>query len=306
MAKTEFRLTVPFFAKILNIKTKYGIYFLQVFAGLLFFYSLSRLLYGFTNDKSITFLIALAFGFIYPGYSFVSEMEGFFDSFAFLFLLIAMMDINIIFVMIALFLAFWTDERAIIASSLIVFWWQYQYHVKTGNNFLRPTTKAYAFMGLYGVYMFLRWYLVRHFGFINQFGGIGLSALQGTINYLGIAFWQVFEGFWIFVGFAAYYLYKTRQYLPGVILVLLNFLLFSSSMLVSDITKSMAYLFPTIIIAFFIIKDVPEKKALKKLTVIVLFICFMYPSYNFIAGRSEPHPYNPVYIRVVKHILHIM
>ncbi len=104
MAKTEFRLTVPFLAKILSIKNKYEIYFLQVIAGLFFFYFLSKLVYGFTNDKLITFLFTLSFGFIYPGYSFVSETEGYFDSLALLFLLIAMLDINIIFIAIALFL----------------------------------------------------------------------------------------------------------------------------------------------------------------------------------------------------------
>jgi hypothetical protein len=303
MAKTEFRLTIPFLAKILNIKSKYGIYFLQVIAGLFFFYFLSKLAYEVTNDKLITFLFALSFGFIYPGYSFVSEMEGFFDSFAFLFLLIAMLDINIIFIAVALFFAFWTDERAIISGTLVVFWWQYKQYIQSGHNFLQPTVKSYTFLGVLGVYLFLRWYLIHYHSFVNQFSGTGFSCLIGTIDYWGIAFWQMFEGFWIFVGLAIYHVFKSKDYFPGIILIFLNFIVFSSAMLVSDITRSMAYAFPTIIISFFMIENVIEIKKLKFLMQIVLFICFMYPSCNIIAGRA-PRAYSPI-VRIIKHVLHI-
>ena len=104
MAKTEFRLTLPLFAKLLNIKTKYdGAYGLQLTAGILFFYFLVQLVLMLTGEKVTTFLFSLAFGFIYPGFSFVAEMEGFFDSFAFLFLLVALLDVSILVIACFLF-----------------------------------------------------------------------------------------------------------------------------------------------------------------------------------------------------------
>ncbi|MFP5041431.1 hypothetical protein [Parasediminibacterium sp. JCM 36343] len=304
MAKTEFRLTAPFLAKIFNIKTKWGIYILQLIAGFLFFGFLTVLLLLLTNDKGITFLFAMAFGFIYPGYSFVAEMEGFFDSFAFLFLLIAMLDINIMFIALAFFFAFWTDERAILASSLVLFWWQYQQNVKTKKSFFLPALQSFAFGFSLFIYLLLRWYLILHYGFKNQFAGAGLTVLGYTINYAGIVFWQAFEGFWLFLPIALYQLYCSKKYLIGIVFIMLNAALFLGALTVMGITRSMAYIFPSIIIAFYIAKESFEVTELKRLMAIVLLFCFVYPSYSFIVGKG-PHPYNPIYMRATKKLLHI-
>ena len=80
--------------------------------------------------------------------------------------------------------------------------------------------------------------------------------------------------------------------------------MFIAALTVCDVTRSKAYIFPSIIIAFLIVKDTVDTKILKQLTAIVLFFCFIYPSYSFIVGK-EPHPYNPMYLCFVKHLLHI-
>ncbi len=185
----------------------------------------------------------------------------------------------------------------------MIFWWQYKQYTQNRKNILLPTIKLWAFFGVLGLYVFLRWYLIHYHSFVNQFGGAGLSSLAITLNYLGIAFWQMFEGFWIFVGLAIYHVFKNKNYLPGIIVIFLNFMIFSSAMLVLDITRSTAYTFPTIIISFFMIRDVVEIKKMKTLMQIVLFICFMYPSYTFIAGW-RPRPYSPI-VRIFKRVLHI-
>ena len=304
MAKTEFRLTIPFLAKIFSIKTKYGIYLLQLLAGFIFFFSLTFFLLKITNDKLITLLLTMSFGFIYPGYSFVAEMEGFFDSFAYLFLLIAMLDINIAFIGLALFFAFWTDERAVIASSLVLFWWQYKQNNETGKNFFIPTKQSYVFIFVLGAYLLIRYLLINYCHFKNQFSGAGFSVFTITINYFGIAFWQAFEGFWLLVSLALYFLIKTKKYNQLIIFLFLNTLIFFIAMMVADTSKSISYIFPSILISLYIITQNIDNKEIKKISYIVLLFCFLFPSYTFIAEKP-PHPYNPVYMRIAKYLLHI-
>lgn len=302
MAKTEFRLTVPFLAKIFHIETTAGVYILQVLAGLLFFIFLHSLIYSIIPDNLIAFLFILSFGFLYPGFSFVAEMEGFFDSFAFFFLLVAMLDVHFLVVGVALFFAYWTDERAIFASSLILFYWQYKSVQENGRSFYTPTVKAYTLVTTLILYFALRWLLVNHFGFVNQLQGTG--TIYYTINYMGIAFWQAFEGFWILIILSLYYLYTNKTYVIGAFFVILSIMIFLIGMNVMDLTRSVAYVFPAIIIALYIVKNSLETAKIRHYLMICLLFCFVYPSYNFIVGKP-PHHFSPIYMRVAKKLLHI-
>ena len=303
MAKTEFRLTVPLLAKIFHINTKSEIYILQVLLGFLFFVLLYTVSYQIIPNKNIVFLFLMSFGFIYPGYSFVAEMEGFFDSFAFLFLLVAMLDINLIIIGIALLLAYFTDERSIFSSFLIIFYWQHKKYSTQQKSFYLPTKQTYAIVISIAFYIAARCALVNYFGFVNQFKGVGSSLLY-TINYMGIAFWQAFEGFWLLIIIAVYLLFKQRKYAIAGIFITLNATIFFIGMNVMDITRSIAYIFPSIIIALYIISTQLDVSKIKRYLMICLLFSFMYPSYNFIVGKP-PHSYNPIYMRVAKKLLHI-
>lgn len=302
MAKTEFRLTPPILAKVFFINTPAGMYILQVITGFLFFVMLYSLIYSIIPNYTITFISILAFGFIYQGYSFISEMEGFFDSFAFIFLLIALLDVHLIILALTLFLAYYTDERSVFSSFLIVFYWQYRNHTQNQKKFFLPSKQAYIMLITLLLYLVTRWILVNYFGFVNQFAGT--NTLIYTINYAGIAFWQAFEGFWFLIVLAILALYNQKKYAVALIFLILNALIFSIGMSVMDITRSIAYVFPSIIISLYILKDYFEYHKLKQVMLICLLFCFMYPSYNFIVGKP-PHSYNPIYIRVAKKLLHI-
>lgn len=303
MAKSEFRLTVPLLAKLLFIDTKPKLYALQVAAGLLFFFLLNGLALQLCRSKPIAFLFCMAFGFIYPGYSFIAETEGFFDSFGYLFLLIAMLDLPVVLIAAAMFFAFFNDERTIVASSLIVFWWQYKATAERGKNFFLPAKQTISIVVAFAVYCFCRWYLIAHMGFKNQFGGTGASVFASTMKYAGLGFWQAFEGFWLLVLLALAALYEQKKYFIGLLLIAINGLIYLAGLTVLDVTKSIAYLFPTIIIALYLVKDRIEAKEFRKYMACTLIFCFFYPSYYYIAG-AEPKPYYPIYLRVMKNMTH--
>lgn len=299
MAKTEFRLTPPFLAKVFQITTKVQMYLLQFVLGFTFFFLLTRLMYNISNNKVITFFVTASFGFLYTGYSFFSELLGIFDCFAFLFLLIAMMDTSIVVMAISLFLAFWTDERAIISSLLIIFWWQYKQLTLANKNFFLPAKQSYVIVLVAIIYFALRFYLITNFGFQNQFKGSSFSVIKDTINFYGLTVWQMFEGFWLIVISAFYKLIKDKKNVPALFFVLINLMLFISSLCIYDNTRSIAYAFPSIIISFFIIKDAID---LKKMSSIALLFCFIFPSYFYICGAAVTR-HDPIYIRILNKII---
>lgn len=302
MAKTEFRLTPPLIFKFLHINTKYGAYIFQVIAGFVFFFLIIHILSSFITDRTTITLFTLSFAFIYPGYSFIAEMEGFFDSFAFLFILIAMIDLPIIIIGLALFLAFWTDERAIFSSLLVLFWWQFKQYESKKASFFMPSKQAITLILVLFLYIFLRWYLVTYYGFVNQLQGTG--TLKYTINYAGLALWQAYEGFWIIIALSIYGFWNKKQYLILILFISSNFIIFYIGMNVMDITRSIAYIFPAIFIAIYTIKNNIDAKQLKQVVAISLLFCFIFPAYSIIVGK-QPHSYNPIYMRMAKKILNI-
>ena len=304
MAKTEFRLTGPFLAKVFHIGSKRAMYLLQLIAGYLFFFILTGVIFKMTADKVVTLFYTLAFSLLYPGFSFVAEMMGYFDSFAFLFLLVAMLDINIGFIILSLFLAFWTDERAIMAGMLVAFWGQYQQYIQKQKNFYMPSKHALAYVGTVLAYIICRWYLLSHLGFKNQFNGTGIHFISNTFRYIGMDIWQSFEGFWIIVVIAFYTLYTKKRWDIMLIFIAINIILFGVAHNVLDLTRSISYMFPSIIIATLIAKENLESKQLRQVICIALLFTFMYPCMSIIAG-GPPHIYYSLPMQLVKKLLHV-
>ena len=299
MAKTEFRLTPPFLAKVFLITTKVQMYLLQFTLGFAFFFLLTRLMYTISHNKVITFFVTASFGFLYTGYSFFSEILGYFDCFAFLFLLVAILDTSIFIMAISLFLAFWTDERAIVSSLLILFWWQYKQLTLANKNFFVPAKQSCVIILVVVTYFAIRYYLITNFGFQNQFKGSSFSVLKDTINYYGLTVWQMFEGFWLIVLYAFYKLLKDRKIIIALFFVLINLMLFVSSLCIYDNSRSIAYAFPSIIISFYIIKDAID---LRKMSSIALLFCFIFPSYFYICGAAVTR-HDPFYFRILNKII---
>lgn len=301
MAKTEFRLTVPFIAKIFQIDTKYKMYFFQVILGFLFFYFLTSFIFNYTQDKTNTFLFLLSFAFIYTGYSFFTDTEGYFDSFAYFFLFIAMLELPILAITIAFFLAFFTDERAILSGILVVLYGQYKTYIQSNKNYFKFSKQLWGFFISILFYLTARWILMNYFGFKNHFGGVGFKLYKITFNYFGISFFQIFEGFWLIISLSLFILKKTKEIYWIIAFIIVNLGYFLMSLTVADITRSGAYIFPSIFLSFLIVKNYATKEQLRYLLYFTTIISFVYPSY-FIIAAIEPKSFPPFIIHVIKNI----
>lgn len=299
MAKTEFRLTPPLLFKLAGITAKPAAYVLQLALGLVFFATAARLFHEITEDPVLTPALTLALGLIYTGFAFVVDVEGFLDPFGWAFLALCLdRRLQRLIPLFAL-LAFFTDERAVIAAGLLTVWYQLDRRGEPGAfALLKPTRSTLLLLLGLLLYGALRMTLVAGFGFKNQTAGTGLEILRFTLPLADQTLWQMLEGFWLFVALALAGLWRERR--DRLLLLLLPVAaaaVYGVALLVEDLTRSAAYGFPALFIALRLAKPTVSRAHFRTLGLLCLLICVLYPPYAQIA-RKSPRYFAPLYVRI--------
>ncbi|MBA3706240.1 MAG: hypothetical protein H0W84_10195, partial [Bacteroidetes bacterium] len=112
LAKRIFRLTMPVVGNLLNLNIT-GLLVLQSILGFLFFIIVSKLVFSITSDNVLSLIVCVGFTVIYIGKSFLID-SGCFDGTAFFLLSLTMFFRKPLLIFTCIFLACFTDERAII------------------------------------------------------------------------------------------------------------------------------------------------------------------------------------------------
>ncbi len=289
-SKLLFRITMPLIAHVLHLNV-IGILVVQAIFGTLLFYFAIRLFERITRDKVTALLLTLSLTFTYAGRVSFTEIRGMFDGLALFFLVTSMYFKNPVLIFISVFLASWTDERALIASSLVFLYWMYSNNF-SGNRFFY--TQTLAVLAGWIAYFGTRYILILFFDFETNAGGVGLSLLINQVNNTPMAVWSALEGNWLLVIAALYIALKTRKYTfsflyaGGIVLLLLV------SLSVLDLTRSMAYVLPSMFLAIALIKETETLSIMRKLAVTAAVISFIYPAYYtadvYYIGWTYPLP----------------
>ena len=162
-SKHTFRLTVPLLSKVLGLQSTWSIYFMQVIFVLFFFRLLVRFSDRLTVNSLIKVILPIAFCFIAIGQAGVFDVYGRFDSFSLFFLLTAMVFRSPFIIFSAVLLGGFTDERAFIATPMVILWWQVFEQGQdsfTLSNLMKLNSRALAaLLGMFG-YLLLRFYLI--------------------------------------------------------------------------------------------------------------------------------------------------
>jgi len=288
--KMQYRLAMPVIGHIFSLNFAQLLYF-QNLVGILFFLIIILLVYRSTHDKVAALLLALALAFSYTGSSFYIDGTPFYDGIAYFCLASAMIFKNPILVFLSVFVACWTDERAVIASSLIVVWWQVN---KKGvspsfKDLFSLSTQSIAIIAAWIIYFAGRYILTTRFGFYVQSKGM-FSPEVITAHKFHI-FWGLFAGFrwlWlvIFLGFA--WLIKDKNYPLATALLFLTLILTATSGIVYDHLRSVAYMFPLIIIFLYIWGTTNEKRInLRYLLLGIMALCFLMSPLKYMLGLSS-------------------
>ncbi len=305
-AKLNLRLTVPLIGKLLpTSSSQYRFTFIMLvkwLMGIYFYY----LLYQFTNkyfkDKKIQIFVICSFVTIYTGKSFVNGVMWF-DEFAFFFLLISMTSKNNLIIFLSVIFAVFVDERAFF-SCLIVYTYKLY---ECGNYNIRKLTDPFSdynfvVWGLV-IALLLRIIIEKSYGLNIKTENGGFLFLEyfrkGNLDYLIIGLFAAFKTLWIFIIVAGFILFQTNQ-------KLILFLFFSGTFLISivsfsvwDLTRSLNFCFPALILSYRILADNYQNKHwFNSFVFLLIGLSFFIPP---IMVSDKIDIYHNIFIKLLEH-----
>lgn len=293
-SKQAFRFTIPLLAHIFHLRSIH-VYILQVVLGIVQFLFIGLIVYDLLKDKFIALMLMLSYCFIYCGYMSFTQFGGVFDGISIFFLLAAIYFRNHFFTVFFLLLAYFNDERSVLVGLIlaaIIF--------INPPNFLKNKSFYYFFFSLI-FYAIIRLLLGYYFGLHTPSGAnTGFDLYVLSYNFNGMAFagrvflqleiMMALDGFWIIL---ILYLFQKKQkhtLLKNLILVFSALPLLLVCGMVYDTQRSLAYLFPAIILLLVYIDF--EKINFKQLSIIILICCFIIPSHPMLGLRNSVGPAN--------------
>jgi hypothetical protein len=300
-AKRTFRLFVPTVCKVFHVKNIYIIYFLQLTIAIVFFYLVISITYRITDDKISALLVSLAFSFTYVGQVGVLDMFAKFDGIAITCLLAAMYFNRPLLIFLFCSAAAWTDERGLIASSLIFIWWKAQ-EAENGDfgfrRFVVPERNSMAviFAGL--SYLLLRFYLQNEYDLTTVESGVGLSIFFNQLNMVPFGVWSAFEGLWIMIILALMSLLYKKNYALFFLTAIASLASVGVSFLVLDITRSMIYCLPLFFISIQVLSKTETHDFFRNQALLCLLICVIVPTY-FAEGAFRIEGSSPLVFKII-------
>lgn len=286
MAKTQFRLTIPVIAWATGIRSKAGIFAIQEAFGLLFLILTCLFTFRITGDKVIAAITTLSFGFLYAGKAAFADTQGFTDSFAFCFLLIALYTRSIPLMIISLLAAYFTDERAIVSSLILAVFFLTEYlNINNSKLVWKAVFKSKLFYILisWTACFIIRYYLHKAYGLYTPSSGASVI----NLNIWGYVFWEGLKGFWLIVLGAVAYLAGTRRWFILLLTIGSMVIMLLVTTMVADVTRSVAYIFPVIFLALYFLQKGATLFQIRKLVLLVSIICFLCTDNFYIVGQPQ-------------------
>ncbi|MDO1446201.1 hypothetical protein Q0590_08060 [Rhodocytophaga aerolata] len=293
IAKRAFRLTMPVLGHIFGLKVIHLIIIQQI-CGVFFFIVLARLFQKITNDRVTAFLLVAGISFIYVGKACFWDIKYvWFDGIAYFLLTLAIMyshqSLIVLFTLAACFL----DERAVIASFFVYFWWKMKEQGIENFNFKSVFSlgkSSTAVLYAWAAYFLLRFYLGQKYGLSTPIGSnahVGLYSLKINSSFIAAAIFTPIEFFWILLLFALIILNKLKFYFQLFLFLVGICAVTAVALSVGDVTRSLCYIFPSFFVALFILQKVEKTVTLRYIALFIALFNFIIGSY-FVLNQIQP------------------
>ena len=264
-ANINFRLTVPVLLHLAGIHHRWSLPILTVLAiGSILIIS-CLVAQRITQDRVCALFIALNVSATYVGsFGFI----WYYDAIAICQLALASLPGMTWWGRgILVFTASFTDERAFVASGLLL----------AGNFFFsRDESKLFTrfrnpnFLAIAGgmlAYGLGRLALMKYAGLSSPTGGTGPGFFVSNFDFLHPSVWFSLEGGWLFYLLAVGVLFARRKLLEGAALVLASLCFLGFALMIGDVLRSTVYVFPLL---FICLKVVCQKETLPTLRIYCL------------------------------------
>ncbi|GGN10163.1 hypothetical protein GCM10010967_52510 [Dyadobacter beijingensis] len=296
-----FRWTLP----LLSFLTGHNvllILIIQAVLGVLFLYKVAGYIYSISGDKVITALFVTALANIFVSVWAFADVHGYGDEYAFFFMLLALLSRNPLVIFLSLQVAFFTDERAVIAGGYLLLWWMGTKAYKN-NDFSLLSLLRWAFTGeslvvwvAWAIYFTIREYVQMTYFPHHSYSTIGTPVLLANAhrNGLGSSIWGAFEGTWLILAAAFVVLCLTKRYWLLLALLAGFAVLLATGIYVHDIDRALSYGFPFILLAIFILINTASTTSVRLILFFTAIICVTHPQVFYMGYNKilwlEPLP----------------
>jgi hypothetical protein len=295
------RWTLPLLSWITNHNVVL-ILIAQALCGILFLYNAGKYVFDLSGDKVLAGMFVLSVANIFVSVWTFADIHGYGDGFAYFALLSAMLSRNRVLLFIFLQIAFFTDERAVIAGGYLLLWWIVNSTFQKNDFRIGTIIKA----GLTGksAFVWIAWLVyfgVRNYVLANYFPNHNYSTIGTPVlfsnehrNGLGSSIWSAFEGTWLLIGSALLALILTRHYLLFGVIFIGICILMTTGIFVHDIDRALAYGFPFLLISFLVLYKTASLTSVKLITFFTMVICVLHPQVFYMGFNKilwlEPFP----------------
>jgi hypothetical protein len=275
-SKLTFRLTVPVLAHVLHLHEA-GLLIAFALAGMVLLYLILKVAFTLTGSKRAALFVCLATACAWPGEAAFHELRGgYYDALALCLLVGACATSSWLLTAACVFLAAWTDERALLAASFVFLFYAYE---SSGGIGRLIAGKAGAVVSAGAAYLASRAFLTVTESYSLVTSGIGLSVLAQQVKVTPLAIWTGLGGSWILVFFGLLALFRQKRSVTAVAFGAALAGMMVASLSVVDVTRSMAYCLPAVLVALAALNKSEGVKRIEKLAAIGGVISFLVPTY---------------------------
>lgn len=280
---------------------------LQAVFGVLLTYSLLVVLERATGDRVNAFLLAATAAMTYGGVVSFVETRGYFDGIALALVLLALAVPHPAVVAGVVFVAGWTDERAMFASGFVLAYFAYEWHVARRGSGTVPGSPASGLamwrMGAVCVgglaYGATRVAVAVGTDLPQDTDGFGFDVLSDQINNIAVGLWTGLEGLWLILAFAVLLMWRARMRLLALMTVAVAAVVAVVAVSVVDITRSMAYLLPSVALAALVTATMVDRRTLQRLSLVCLAVSTVWPIY-YVGGKHSIWMSYPLPVQIVR------
>ncbi|MBN98312.1 MAG: hypothetical protein CME16_03545 [Gemmatimonadetes bacterium] len=302
IAKRGFRLVMPVIGHLFGLGLT-GCLFLQHLMGFIFIFCVGSLGYEITGDRISAVFLMLAFSLVYLLNSFFYQLNIHFDGPAYLLMILAMLARGPWPISVAIFLAGFADERALIAFPLVFLW-----HLMRNNDLQEFSARSFfswnssavgCAAGLL-IHLLVRLSMMRWFDFrlpVGNQNGVGLERVRDQFSQAPVGIISPLEALWLLPVLALALLVLSKRHALLSVYSLAIAAVLIAGLSVVDTTRSMAYVFPAIFIAIKIVKSLDDDFFTSHFFFRIALVCFLIPSYS---GSSGSHWLSPIFPKVLR------
>jgi hypothetical protein len=203
-----------------------------------------------------------------------------------------------------LLLAYFTDERALIASSLVYVYFlveKIQSYQVTIYSLFKFNSKIVALFLSWIIYFVCRILLSLSVGLYTNTKGLMDYLLSETIHHINsfsFGLWTGLEGFWILLALSFLILIHNKEKLLALLYALAMLPVTVTAIWVFDITRSMAYLLPAIFISLILLYRSESKLGMRYISLVVLGLC-LFPTY-YVGGSNQISWFYPLPVQLFR------